>query len=79
MPYVFIGIGALLALFVAVVLIRTLRFKPKDMPTASDEEIIFDKDKAVADLQALVKCKTVSRINHEGEVDEEFSPKNATV
>ena len=72
MPYVFIGLGSIFAIFVAVVLIRTLTFKPKALPTASDEEITFDKEKAVADLQALVKCKTISRMNHEGEEDEEF-------
>ena len=72
MPYVFIGLGSVFAIFVAVVLIRTLTFKPKALPTVSAEEITFDKEKAVLDLQALVKCKTISRFNHEGEVDEEF-------
>ena len=72
MPYVLIGLGSLLALFVAVVMIRTLTFKPKALPTPKGDEITFDKEKAVKDLQSLIKCKTISRVNHEGEDDEEF-------
>ena len=72
LPYIFIGLGALFAIFVAVVIIRTLTFKPKAMPTVCEDEISFDREKAISDLQALVRCKTISRVNHEGEVDEEF-------
>ena len=72
LPYIFLGLGALFAIFVAVVLIRTLTFKPKAMPEVCSDEISFDKEKAINDLQALVRCKTISRVNHEGEVDEEF-------
>ena len=67
MPYVFIAFGALVVAFIAVVLIRTLRFTPKALPTPSDAEIAFDKEKAVDDLARLVRCKTVSRIDHVGE------------
>ena len=72
MPYILLSLAALIVLFFAVVLIRTLRFKPKAMPVVSKEEISFDKEKAVENLARLVKCKTVSRIDHVGEVDEEF-------
>lgn len=72
MPYVLLTLGALLVAFVAVVLTRTLRFTPKAMPAVSDEEITFDKERAVENLGRLVRCKTVSRIDHVGEVDEEF-------
>lgn len=72
MPYVLIGLVSLLALFVAVVMIRTLTFKPKALPTPKGDEITFDKEKAVKDLQSLIRCKTISRVNHEGEDDEEF-------
>ena len=58
--------------FVAVLLIRTLNFKPKPGPAVSDEEIVFDKDKAVSSLQALVRCKTVSYRDHSLEDDAEF-------
>ena len=72
LAYIFAVLGVSLAAFVAVVLVRTYRFTPHPLPTADEDEISFDKDKAVSDLQSLVRCKTVSRINHEGEVDEEF-------
>ena len=72
MPYVLISAGALVLLFLAVVIIRTLAFKPKVMPKVSDSNVTFDKDKAVINLQELVKCKTISHIDHVGEDDAEF-------
>lgn len=72
MPYILLSLGAIIALFLSVVLIRTLRFKPKAMPVVSEDDITFDKDKAVDNLARLVRCKTISRIDHVGEVDEEF-------
>ena len=62
----------MIAIFAAVVIIRTLNFKPKALPTPDTDEVVFDKDRAVENLRALVRCKTVSRIDHEGEDDEEF-------
>jgi carboxypeptidase PM20D1 len=70
--YILIALGALLVLFVAVVLIRTLRFKPKAMPAVSEESVTFDKEKVIDDLARLVRCKTVSHIDHVGEDDAEF-------
>ena len=72
MPYVLAALGAIVLVFIAVVLVRTLRFKPKAMPKVDDEVISFDKDKVIDDLATLVRCKTVSRINHVGEDDAEF-------
>ena len=67
-----IAILVIVLVFVAVVVIRTLRFKPTASPTIMEEEITFDKDKAVANLQALVRCKTISNRNPELEDDAEF-------
>ena len=50
----------ILAVFFAVVLVRTLQFKPKAQPAISQEEISFDHDGAVQVLASLVKCKTNS-------------------
>ena len=58
--------------FVAVLLIRAANFKPRPGPAVSGEEIVFDKDKAVSNLQALVRCKTVSYRDHSLEDDAEF-------
>ena len=72
MVYTLLALGALLAVFIFVVLIRTLTFKPKAIPEVSSEEINFDKEKAVDDLARLVRCATVSRFGHVGEDEAEF-------
>ena len=67
--FVIIGI---IAAFVAVILVRTLTFKPKAQPAISNEEVSFDKDGAVNALAELVKCKTISYTDHSLEDDGEF-------
>ena len=66
---VLIGI---IAAFLAVIIVRTLKFKPKAQPAVSDEEMIFDCDGAVRALAELVKYKTVSYYDHSREDDAEF-------
>ena len=68
----FIGLGGLVVLFLAVILIRTLSFKPKKQVEVDDSEIIYDKDKAVSNLQELVKFKTISYKTSELEDEKEF-------
>jgi len=51
---------AVVVVFLGVILIRTLNFKPKAQPKITDEEISFDTEKAVENLRELVRCKTVS-------------------
>lgn len=67
--YIILGI---LALFLAVIIIRAVLFNPKDSTQVSDEEISFDKQKAVANLQTLVKFKTVSYYDKGLEDEKEF-------
>ena len=63
---------AALAAFVALLLIRAAAFKPqKEAPVAAQPEQ-FDRDKAVRDLQALIRCKTVSYRDRALEDDAEF-------
>ena len=62
----------IIAAFFAVVLVRTLNFKPKAQPATSDEKVEFDHDGAVSALAELVKCKTVSYYDHSKEDDAEF-------
>ena len=69
MAGIIIGI---IATFFAVVLVRTLTFKPKAQPAISNEEISFDKDGAVDALAELIKCKTISYSDHSKEDDAEF-------
>ncbi len=64
-------LAAMLA-FLAIILVRTLRFTPKPQPPLSGEAVTFDKDAAVDALVQLVRCKTVSSVNPAQEDDAEF-------
>ena len=63
---------ALILLFLAVILIRTLLFKPKAQPEISHDAVTFDTDGAVRALARLVRCRTVSNPDHTLEDDAEF-------
>ena len=63
---------ALVLLFLGVIIIRTLMFKPKKEDNKAPEEVCFDKDATINALAALVRCKTVSRYSHDEEDDAEF-------
>ncbi len=63
---------AAVLLFVAVLLVRTLAFRPKAGPKMLKNAEPFDGDKAVERLQKLVQCKTVSYKDHSLEDDAEF-------
>ena len=67
--YVFLG---LLGLLLAVLFIRTLCFNPKPQQEISNEEIVFDKERAIANLQTLVRCKTISYNDRAMEDEAEF-------
>ena len=62
----------LLALWVGVVVARTVWFKPKPQPAISQEEFDFNKDAAVDALTQLVCCKTISYNEKTLEDDAEF-------
>ncbi len=70
--YIIIAICAIIVGLLATILIRTAMFKPKANVTVDSNEIVFDKDKAVKNLQTLVKCKTVSNRDSKIEDDSEF-------
>ncbi|MBQ5743367.1 MAG: M20/M25/M40 family metallo-hydrolase, partial [Clostridia bacterium] len=67
--YIILG---LIALFLAVILIRAALFRPKTMSVTEAEPMEFDGDKAVAALQQLVRCKTISYYDSAKEDDKEF-------
>ena len=67
--YLILGI---VLVFLAVVTLRTIRFKPKPQPALSDDTITFDKDAAVDALAQLVRCKTISYNAPTLEDDREF-------
>ena len=63
---------ALVVLFLAVLVIRALLFKPLPEKARKKEEISFDKEAPVEALRELVRCKTVSREDRSLEDDAEF-------
>ena len=59
-------IGALLSaltVLILIVLVRTLTFKPQKLEPVAEENIPLDKDKIVADMVDMVRCKTISNRN----------------
>lgn len=62
-----------LAAFVTVLVMRTLQFKPEPQAPVAAPEETFDGDKAVSDLQALIRCKTVSYRDKSLEDEAEFA------
>ena len=64
---------AALALLLAVILIRTLCFRPKPQPEGDQEQYAFNREQAVDALAQLVRCKTVSYNDHEKEDEQEFA------
>lgn len=62
----------LLVLFFAVILLRTLFFRPAAAKAEAPESVELDREGAVSALQALVRCRTVSRYDHAEEDDAEF-------
>lgn len=67
--YIFLGV---LALFFAVLIIRTLSFKPKENARVFEEEIVLEENKIVENLRTLIRFKTVSYKDKSLEDDDEF-------
>ncbi len=72
MLIVWIVLG-LLALFLAVILIRTAMFRPAPEPQADPSPMDYDAQKAIDDLQAMIRCKTVSDKDRSKEDEAEFA------
>lgn len=58
--YLLIALATLLVVLLTVIVVRTISFKPNGTINPTLTPVEFDKDKAVYNLQQLVKCKTVS-------------------
>ena len=67
--YILLG---LVALFFAVILIRTILFVPKKQESAIPQPVTFPKEDAVQALAQLIQCKTVSYHDSSLEEDAEF-------
>ena len=73
MIYALIAIGALLALLIAVVIIRALLFKPQRGHASHTEPVSVDAAKAAYSLSEMIKCKTISSVDTGAEDEAEFS------
>ena len=69
-------IGVLILLlvlgFLGVIVYRAYNFNPRVMPVTQAEEVEFDREGAVNALACLIRCKTVSFVDHSLEDDAEF-------
>ena len=67
--YIILGI---IALLVAIVLIKTILFVPQKEDAIAIEDVKVDVEKATIDLADMIKCKTISHRDRARENDEEF-------
>lgn len=51
---------ALVVLFVGILLVRTLQFRPTPQKEAPNAPVTLDEDKILRDMQDMVRCKTIS-------------------
>ncbi len=58
--WILLAVGVLVVLLIAVIVIRTLHFKPYPTTVATPSDITLDKDKIVDDMVDMIRCKTVS-------------------
>ncbi len=50
----------LLAILIAIILIRTFAFKPKSQEAVSDFPVCVDEEKITLHMQEMIRCKTIS-------------------
>ena len=65
-------IGAIILAFVLIIVIRTLRFKPKDVKREPKEHIDVPADLVAENLAEMIKCRTVSHSDPTLDDEEEF-------
>ncbi len=70
--WIFAALGALILVFLAVILARTMGFKPKAQAALTVTEEEFDRDRTVENLATLVRFKTVSYRDPSLEDDSQF-------
>lgn len=70
--YIFLGILALIVAFLAVIIVRTIRFVPEKVEREAPSAVGYDGEKAVSDLSEMIRCKTVSNIDSSLDDEAEF-------
>jgi len=66
-------IGGIALLFILVVAVRTIAFRPKKAVRREVEEIRVDANRAAETLAEMIRCKTVSSTDKSAEDEGEFS------
>lgn len=72
MEYVLYAVLAALAVFVAVILVRTAMFRPRAEQKPQPLEVEIDRQKVIDDFVKLIQCRTVSFADHSREDEKEF-------
>ena len=72
MDIVLYALLGLLLLFLAVILIRAALFRPRPLAPVVADDVAVDEDKVTADLQDMIRCRTVSYRDHSREEAAEF-------
>ncbi len=70
--YILFALLATVFIFLFIIIIRTLSFKPKAGARVSDEAVSFDSDTMIVNLRQLIRCKTVSCYDRAMEDEVEF-------
>lgn len=58
-----IPVGIILFIFVVIITVRTINFKPKKQKSISVAPVYVNGEKAASDLAEMIKCKTISHRN----------------
>ena len=72
MDYVLYALLGLLLIFLAVILTRAALFRPRPQFPVDTVEVSVDEAKVTADLQDMIRCRTVSYRDHSREEAAEF-------
>ncbi|WP_426349756.1 M20/M25/M40 family metallo-hydrolase [Alloiococcus sp. CFN-8] len=56
---------AIIAIFILIILIRTIRFRSEPMAPVTEDSIELDNDKIVKDMVDMIRCKTISNRDEE--------------
>ncbi|MBQ8081178.1 MAG: M20/M25/M40 family metallo-hydrolase [Clostridia bacterium] len=73
MFWFWLGLVAIIAACVAIVVVRTRKFVPAPEEAVSAPEEAFDTDRLRDDLQELIRCRTVSYRDRELEDESQFT------
>ncbi|MCI9251261.1 MAG: peptidase M20, partial [Lachnospiraceae bacterium] len=67
--YVLGAAVAAVVIFLAVIVLRAVQFRPKPELTPSAKEVTLEEEKIVKDMQEMIRCRTVS-YNDASQIDE---------